>query len=93
MFNDRWLATIDLVFTSFFWGVGYFFGFNLILVLSVGMVSPEEFSFILKGRITPRRFWLFLRDGSIYLKAEVVSLVGWLFLLAIVWAVAFALGC
>ena len=88
MFTGRWLATIEYLIKVVFWGTGYFFGFNLVTVLSVGTMFAEEFSCIIRGREKQHRFWIFIRDGQIFLTAQVVSLVGWFFLATIVWIFA-----
>ena len=92
MFDGRWLAAIEFLFLNLFWGIGYLFGFTVVTMLSVGTVFAEEFSSMIRGRKNRNRFWVFVRDGQIYLIAEFVSAVGWFFLLVLVWTIALCLG-
>ncbi len=60
------------------WGFGYFFGYSIIAFATIWMVQAEEFSVLVRGRKTPKRS-VFKRFGNIYLAAEWVALVGWIF--------------
>lgn len=88
MMAGRWVATIEFLTRIFFWGIGYFFGFTLVTMLSVGSLFAEEFSFIVRDRPEQHRFWLFRREGNLYLVVEAVAAIGWFFLLVMVWTIA-----
>lgn len=92
MFTGRWLAAIEFSVKTLFWGIGYFFGFTLVTMLSVGTVFAEEYSCVVRGRNTKHRYWLFAREGRFYLVAEVVSAIGWFFLATVVWTIALLTG-
>jgi hypothetical protein len=82
MATDKWLTTIGMITQTVFWAIGYFFGFTLITMLSVGILIPGSFDEI--GR--PRQHaWhlLYRREGKFYLCAEVVAALGWFFLSAL----------
>ena len=89
MFTGRWFSAIEYMIRGAFWGVGYFFGFTLVTMMSVGMVFAEEFESVIRGRQKRHRFWVFVRDGNLYLIAEAVSLLGWFFLATVVWLFAY----
>ena len=79
MVTDRWLTAIGSATQTVFWAIGYFFGFTLVTVLSVGTLVPGAFAEI--GR--PRRHsWqiIYRREGKVYLVPEVVAALGWLLL-------------
>ena len=79
------INAIEMIFGCIFWGAGYLFGFSLVSLLTAGMVYSEEFSALVRGRETPRRFWMYMHEGKFYLIAEVVGAIGWIFLTAIGW--------
>jgi len=79
MMTDRWLAGIGNATQTLFWAIGYFFGFSLIGGLTFGLIVPGQFADIAK----PREHWfrlMFVEEGKIYLVAEAVAFLGWLFL-------------
>ena len=70
-----------------FWSIGYWLGFSVVSILSVGMLVPEEFKFI--GRERNRLLPVFIQNSQVRLSAELVGLIGWLVIFAIVfWATA-----
>ena len=87
----RWLATIEFLVRIVFWGIGYFFGFTLITMISVGTIFAEEFSYLARDQKKRHRFWVFKQEGRIYLVAEAVSALGWIFLATVVWITALVL--
>lgn len=82
MVADKWLMVVGTIAQAILWGIGYLFGFTLVMVLTVGWVIPESFDTV--GRFD-RPLWRCLRkdEGKVYLSAEVVSMIGWVFLSAI----------
>ncbi len=72
-----WLAGVAI---TIVWAVGYFFGFSLVGILSLGLIVPAPFNEIADPRPPWSRGILFRRHGRSYLSADVVALVGWLFL-------------
>ena len=85
IFRGSWLTVIEYLSQIVFWGIGYFFGFSLVTMLSVGTVFAEEYVYLVRDRPQEHRYWVFKREGRIYLIAEVVSAIGWLFLTTVVW--------
>ena len=79
------MAAIEFLSQIVFWGIGYFFGFSLVTMLSLGTVLAEEYIYLVRDRPLQHRYWVFKRDGQIYLIVEVVSAIGWLFVIAVVW--------
>ena len=79
------MNTLETVVGCVFWGIGYLFGFSLVSFLTAGMVYSEDFSALVRGRETARRFWMYTYEGKFYLIAEVVGAIGWIFLSAISW--------
>jgi len=69
------------------WGVGYFFGFSLVSILSFGMCHAEEFSILVRGRKEGHRYPLFKQFGNLYLEAQCVSILGWMFIGSLIYLV------
>lgn len=90
MVTDKWLAAIGTATQTVFWAIGYFFGFTLVAALSCGLILPGAFPEIGKPRKSNRSWQLlYKREGKMYLIAEAVALVGWLFLCLLNWAFAY----
>lgn len=89
MMRERWLSAVEFLAQNLFWGIGYFFGFTLVTMLSVGTLFAEEYSCIINGHDKPHRFCFFRREGNIYVIAKLVALIGWLFLASVVWTLLY----
>lgn len=77
--TDRWLATIGGCAQTLFWAIGYFFGFTLVTIGTLGLVVPAAFAEI--DRKPAGRARLFYRRHSrFWLAAEIVAAIGWCFL-------------
>ena len=66
--------------TVLFLACGYFFGFSVVSILTVGLCTSEEFTNLVQGRKQPHRFPVFNQHGQYYLQAEYVSMIGWMLL-------------
>jgi hypothetical protein len=84
MVTDRWLAAIGSATQTVFWAIGYFFGFTLVVALSLGWILPGSFPEIGRPRNHAWRI-LHVREGKLYLVPEAVALIGWLFLGVLSW--------
>ncbi len=92
MATDKWLTTIGEVTQTLFWAIGYYFGFTLVMVFTLGALVPDSFDEI--GRMR-RPLWQFAfrREGKVYLVAEAVATLGWLLLsgLILAWFIIMAI--
>ncbi len=89
---DRVFSVVYAITQTIFWGVGYFFGFSIISMLSAGGLVPEQFTNI--GRDRKTGFWkvIFVRDGKCFVLAELVATIGWLFLCLLLWGLFWFFG-
>ena len=86
MLTDKWLSAIGRATQTAFWAIGYFFGFTLTTALTFGLILPGSFPDI--GQLRKNSWHIIeVRDGKAYLMAEVVSMIGWMFLSLISWVV------
>ena len=69
--------------TVLFLACGYFFGFSVVSILTVGLCTSEEFDRLVRGRKHHIRFPVFNQHGQYYLQAEYVSMIGWMLLTAV----------
>jgi hypothetical protein len=92
MYRGSWLSAIEYVVKVLFWGIGYFFGFTLVTMLSVGHIFAEEYVYLIRDRPQKHRYWFFKREGRIYMVAELVAATGWLLVTTIVWMAVMASG-
>ncbi len=67
------------------WGIGYFFGYTLVTILTLGLCHSEEFSVLVKGRKQGHAFPVFKQYEKFYLEAECVALMGWMFASAMIY--------
>lgn len=68
--------------TIVFLALGFFVGFTIVSILTVGLVTSEDFDVIVKGRQTEYRFPIFNLHGQYHLQAHYVSMIGWMLLVA-----------
>lgn len=62
-------------------GIGYFFGFSIVSILSIGLCSSEEFEVLVRQRKRNHRLPIFKgHDDAFYLQAHYVSMLGWMLL-------------
>ena len=64
-----------------FWAIGYFIGFSLVTLLSGGWLVADDFYRILAPRATPWKPFMVLQSRRV-IAAEIVSMIGWIALLA-----------
>ena len=67
----------------FFLACGYFFGFSMVSILTIGLCTSEEFENLVSGQRFQSRYPLFNQHGQYYLQAEYVSMIGWMLLAAV----------
>ncbi|MEM7457582.1 MAG: hypothetical protein AAF456_24850 [Planctomycetota bacterium] len=77
---DLFGATVQWI----FWTIGYFFGFTLVSVMTLGFIKPEEL--FDRPQINNVRLF-FRRRGSLYMANEAVSMTGWLFVIMFLWVI------
>ncbi|MEM9411376.1 MAG: hypothetical protein AAGA30_09700 [Planctomycetota bacterium] len=66
-------------------GFGYFFGYSLVAVMSVGLCQAEDFSTLIRGNHSSHRYPFFKKHGNYYLAAQHVAVLGYLFLASVAW--------
>ena len=66
--------------TILFLALGYFFGFSIVSILTIGLITSEEFDVLVKGRQQKRPFPIFNMHGQYHLEAHYVSMIGWMLL-------------
>ena len=79
MVADKWLMTIGWMAQTLIRAIGYFFGFTIVTMLTVGWIVPDSFDNFGRHR---RHWWAIVHKKSHrwILVAEAVTAVGWLFL-------------
>ena len=84
MATDKWLTAIGAFTQTIFWAIGYFFGFTLVTVLSLGLLYSGSFDEIGRPRDRSSRV-VTRRQGKYFVAAEFVAAIGWMFLAALNW--------
>lgn len=87
---------LEPIFAILFFGLGYVIGFFPVMIGSFGALEPgpiEAISDPSYYRSMGMKWWhlTFEKDGRRYLPAEVVALIGWLMICALVAMVWFAM--
>ena len=80
--DRRWLQKIAY---ALFCGVGYFFGYSLVAILSFGLCRSEEFSALIHGKRRSRKFPIYKQHGGYYLESQYVTLLGYMLLTGAIW--------
>ena len=74
-----WQTRLNRAILALIWGIGYFFGFSLVAILTLGLFRAEEFPVLVHGRKQRHRFVIFKEHGNFYLEAQIVAVLGWIF--------------
>lgn len=82
------------IFIFLFIVIGYFFGFPLVMLGSLGLVDPGDLDHVRDYKFLRKqgmKFWhlTYVVDGRRFLPAEGVALIGWLVIAAVVATVWF----
>jgi hypothetical protein len=64
--------------------IGYFFGFTIVSILTMGLCTSEEFEVLVHGRKQHHRFPVFNQHGQYFLQADYVAFVGWTLLATVI---------
>ena len=62
---------------SIFWSIGYFFGFNLVSIVFIGLIVPQEYALGTKRRNDAIAY---RQHGKLILGTIPVAIVGWCFI-------------